>query len=77
METPDAPPLYWKGKKAEGPVEMPELKDFESAIETALTSDGKAATEKLQSFILAYPKSSLVADAKETLDRLASSSVNP
>lgn len=69
-ETPDSPPLYWKGKTAEGPTNMPELKDFETAVDSALTADPMEAKEKLQSFILAYPKSSLVSDAQETLNRL-------
>ncbi len=69
-ETPDTPPLYWKGKKGEGKVQAPEIKDFETAIDAALSGDSVAAKEKLQSFVLAYPQSSLVADANETLTKL-------
>lgn len=76
-ETQDTPPLYWKGKKAEGPVEAPELKDFEAALETSMAGDPAAAKEKLQAFILAYPKSSMAPDAKETLNRLENASVQP
>lgn len=76
-ETPDAPPLYWKGKKAEGAVASGELVDFDAAVETALNGDPLAAKEKLQSFLLAYPKSSMAPDAKETLSRLEASDVNP
>lgn len=76
-ETPDAPPLYWKGKKSEGKVDAPEMKDFETAIETALSGEPTAAKEKLQSFLMAYPKSSMAADAQETLSRLEASDLNP
>lgn len=76
-ETPDAPPLYWKGKKSQGQVASSELNDFDAAIETAMTGDPMAAKEKLQSFLLAYPKSSMAADAQETLTRLDQSAVNP
>lgn len=76
-ESVETPPLYWKGKKPENLVVLPEIKDFDAAIETTLTGDPEAAKEKLQSFMLAYPKSSLVADAKETLVRLEENSSNP
>ncbi len=76
-DTPDAPPLYWKGKKSEGQVASSEVADFEKAIDTAMTGDPMDAKEKLQSFLLAYPKSSMAADAQETLTRLDASTVNP
>jgi TolA-binding protein len=69
-ETSDVTPLYWKGKKPEARDEVPERKDFEAAIDLAMSGDKIAAKERLQSFMLAYPKSSYAGDAKETLARL-------
>ena len=69
-ETPDAPPLYWKGKKSSGPAAMPELTEFETAVEAALNGDPAAAREKLNAFLTGNPNSSLVGDARETLSRL-------
>jgi TolA-binding protein len=69
-ETSDVPPLYWKGKRAEVRDDVPERKDFEAAIDIALKGDNVAAKERLQSFLLAYPKSSYASDAQETLNRL-------
>ena len=69
-ETPDSPPLYWKGKNASGPVEASELKQFDEAIDTALTSDPGSAKEKLQAFLSAHPQSPLAGEARETLNQL-------
>ncbi len=69
-ETSDAPPLYWKGKKAEVRDDVPERKDFEAAIDIAMKGDKVGAKERLQSFLLAYPKSAYAPDAQETLKRL-------
>ena len=69
-EVADSAPLYWKGKRAALKAELPEQKDFEAAIDIALAGDKVAAKERLQSFLLAYPKSSLAGDAQETLKRL-------
>lgn len=69
-ETPDSPPLYWKGAKPEVRDDVPERKDFEAAVDLALKGDKPAAKERLQSFLIAYPKSSYAPDAKETLSRL-------
>src|SRR5258708_7473073 len=70
-EVPDSPPLYWKGKKAEGKVDAFEMKDFSPAIDPASKGEGEAAKKQLQAFMDAYPKSSLMADAKETMNRLS------
>jgi TolA-binding protein len=70
-ETADAAPLYWKGgKKADVKNAVPEQKDFEAAIDTALRGDKLGAKDQLQSFLIAYPKSPLASDAQETLTRL-------
>jgi TolA-binding protein len=66
----DPTPLYWKGKKVEGPVEMPELKKFDKALDMALTGDDISAKAHLEDFIKTYPNSALVDDAKETLAML-------
>ncbi len=76
-EQPDAPPLYWKGKSNEGRISGSEAKDFGVAIDSALGGDSAAAREKLNSFIAAYPHSPLVGEARETLSRLDSASVQP
>lgn len=66
----DAPPLYWKGKKNKGPVDLPELDEFDRAIQTALKGNRAEAALRLKKFIKAYPKSNLVDDAKQTLAML-------
>jgi len=65
-----APKLYWKGKKAQGPVGGAELDDFEKAVDAALAGEPDAQN-KLQAFMAAYPKSSLSPDAHTAMDRLS------
>ena len=76
-DSAEAPPLYWKGKSSQGPVALPELKEFEEAINLALNGDKAGSTAKLQSFVSAYPQSSLLADAQETLNALAAETPAP
>ncbi|MCG3203868.1 MAG: hypothetical protein KCHDKBKB_00545 [Elusimicrobia bacterium] len=69
-ESIETPPLYWKGKKAEGMVAIEEVKEFEQVIETVENGDPEVAKEQLRNFISSYPKSSLLADAQETLSKM-------
>lgn len=69
-ETPDSPPLYWKGKKSKGPVDLPELEEFDAAIEAALGGKKKDAILRLEKFTKTYPNSALKEDALYTLEML-------
>jgi TolA-binding protein len=73
-ETSDTPPLYWKGRSSEGQVALPELKEFDDAINTALNGDAGNAKTKLESFLGTYPQSPLADEAKETLTLLSENS---
>jgi len=64
---PEAPPLYWKGKKSKGPVDLPELEEFDGAVNTALNGNTNEAIIKLEKFVESHPKSSLLEDAHHTL----------
>jgi len=66
-EVPDSPPLYWKGRTSKGTVEIPELKEFETAVDLAAAGDTAAAQAKLKDFLTAHPKSPMAEDAKHTL----------
>ena len=68
-ETSDAPPLYWKGRKSSGPVDVKELDEFEKAVDTAGT-DPAAARAQFQAFLTAHPKSPLAADANTALAKM-------
>lgn len=75
-ETPDAPPLYWKGKRNKGPVDAAELDQFEKAVDAAI--EGKPeAREMLEKFVADHPKSTMVADAKAAIERMESASTEP
>ncbi len=76
-DSADVPPLYWKGKASEGPVALPELKEFEDAVNLALNGDKAGSTAKLQTFVSTYPDSPLKADAQETLNALAAETPAP
>lgn len=73
----DAPPLYWKGKTAQGPVALPELKEFDDAINAALNGDNAGAKTKLEGFISAHPTSPLTGEARETLNLLGEETIQP
>ncbi len=73
----DATPLYWKGKTSEGPVDMPEIKAFEEAVDLASKGDNAKAKTKLEAFVSTYPQSPLVVDAQETLSLLTNETVSP
>ncbi len=60
-------PLYWKGKTGKSAISPEELKKFEDAIDMATAGKTDDAKTNLEGFIAAYPKSALVADAKETI----------
>ena len=69
-EAPDSPPLYWKGKKAKGPVSPMELEAFDGAVESALSGSRADAIGRLENFLKSYPQSSLADDANATLSLL-------
>jgi len=69
-ETPDSPPLYWKGKKSEGAVSSPEVKEFEMALDSALNGKSDDSAQQLQAFVTKYPESPLAEDAAEALEKL-------
>lgn len=69
-ETPDSPPLYWKGKKTAGEVEASDLQQFEEAVDQAIDGKAEDSLQKLQAFVTNHPDSPLVADAQETIKKL-------
>lgn len=69
-ETPDAPPLYWKGAKPPAPAKPAEIEAFDAALNAALSGDAAGASSRLEAFLAAHPKSGLADDARETLGRL-------
>jgi len=70
-EAQDAPPLYWKGQKSKGPVDLPELNAFDAAVEEAFQGNTVESIAMLEKFIQAYPDSALREDAKHTIDMLS------
>ncbi len=76
-DSADAPPLYWKGKASEGTIAMPELKEFDDAINRAMGGDSGGAQAKLEAFVATNPNSPLVSDAQETLAALKADPQNP
>jgi TolA-binding protein len=76
-EKTDPAPLYWKGKEGEKAVDGTEIDEFNAAVESASSGDVAGAKVKLQQFIDAHPKSPLVADAKETMDKLSTTEPEP
>ena len=60
--------LYWKGKKGEEPVTEEEMSEFKKGVELAMKGDKPGATTQLTEFMKQYPDSSLIPDAKKTLD---------
>jgi len=70
-ESPNSPPLYWKGSKVSGPIDLPELRDFDAALGLAQKGNIPGAKTKLDNFIASYPKSSLLPDAQQTLDLIS------
>lgn len=69
-ETPDSPPLYWKGKKAAGAVATPEAQEFDSALDAALKGDSAGSVEALETFVGKYPQSPLAEEAKDVIAKL-------
>jgi TolA-binding protein len=76
-EKSDPAPLYWKGKEGDKQVNAAEIEEFDAAVETAATGDIANAKIKLQQFIDAHPKSPLVADAQETINKMTTSDPEP
>ncbi len=60
--------LYWKGKKGEETVSEEELALFRKGVDFAGDGDKAAAIRELEEFMKKFPDSSLVPDAKKTLD---------
>jgi TolA-binding protein len=60
--------LYWKGKKDEEAVTDEEMEKFKSALDVAGTSEPAAAVKELEKFMVQFPDSPLIPDAKKTLD---------
>jgi|GEM_PF-5374890 len=69
-EAPSAPPLYWKGKKSNGPMNMDELQQFDEAVSFALNGDDETAIKKYEQFLIVHPESDLRDDAIHTLGLL-------
>jgi TolA-binding protein len=61
--------LYWKGKMNEEPViTEAELSEFKKGIDLAVKGERTEAVKELQEFMMQYPDSVLIPDAKKTLD---------
>jgi TolA-binding protein len=60
--------LYWKGKMNDEPVTEVELSEFKKGIDLAVKGDRTEAIKELQEFMMQYPDSALIPDAKKTLD---------
>src|SRR5574337_592907 len=60
--------LYWKGKKSEETVSEEELAQFRNAIDYAAKDDKTNAIRGLEEFMRRFPDSTLIPDAKKTLD---------
>jgi hypothetical protein len=62
--------LYWKGKKVSGPVSPDEVKLMRTALEQARTGHKTESVAMLQTFEQKYPKSALLPDVQQTLQKL-------
>lgn len=62
--------LYWRGKKSDEPVTEEEMKEFKAAIDLIARDDRAAAGSVLEKFLMQYPDSALIPDAKKMLDLL-------
>jgi TolA-binding protein len=60
--------LYWKGKMYDEPVTVAELSEFRKGIDLAVKGERTGAVKELQEFMIQYPDSVLIPDAKKTLD---------
>jgi TolA-binding protein len=60
--------LYWKGKMNDEPVTEVELSEFKKGIDLAVKGERTEAIRELQEFMMHYPDSALIPDAKKTLD---------
>jgi len=60
--------LYWKGKMNDEPVTDAELSAFKKGIDPAVKGERTEAVKELQEFMIQYPDSALIPDAKKTLD---------
>lgn len=76
-ESPDSPPLYWKGKKNAGDVAMPEVAEFDAALDAALKGDPDQSVQALQAFVGKYPQSPLAEEAKGVIAKLEEPSGEP
>ena len=59
--------LYWKGKMNDEPVTETELSAFKKGIDLAVKGERTEAAKELQEFMMQYPDSALIPDAKKTL----------
>ncbi len=60
--------LYWKGKRVDTLVTEEEMAKFKDCLKIAETGDRDASIKKLEEFMKTYPDSTLIPDAKKTLD---------
>ena len=60
--------LYWKGKMNDEPVTDAELSEFRKGVDHAVKGERTGAVKELQEFMMQYPDSALIPDAKKTLD---------
>ena len=60
--------LYWKGKMNDEPVTDTELSAFKKGVDLAVKGERTEAVKELQEFMMQYPDSALIPDAKKTLD---------
>jgi TolA-binding protein len=60
--------LYWKGKANDEPVTETELSAFKKGIDLAVKGERTEAVREIQEFMMQYPDSALIPDAKKTLD---------
>jgi hypothetical protein len=76
-ETPDAPPLYWKGRSTPGIAEGSDTEELDQALNKILEGDNTSAKMRLESFISTHGQSQLLADAKESLKRVNEAPATP
>ena len=69
--------LYWKGKKGEEPVAEEEMEKFKEALDLAGKGDEPGAVHGFEEFMKLYPDSSLIPDAKKTLDLVKAEGKEP
>jgi TolA-binding protein len=60
--------LYWKGKKGDEAVTEAELAEFKEGLAFIEAGKRTEATHEFEEFMMQYPDSALIPDAKKTLD---------